>query len=47
MKHEEITSRVIKVFYEVYNELGFGFSEKIYERAMAIALADDGLKVET
>jgi GxxExxY protein len=47
MKHEEITSRIIKVFYEVYNDLGYGFSEKIYERAMAIALADEGLKVES
>ncbi len=47
MKHEEITSRIIKVFYEVYNELGFGFSEKIYERAMAITLAEEGLKAES
>ena len=46
MKHEQITSRIIKVFYEVYNELGYGLTEKIYEKAMMIALADEGLKVE-
>ena len=46
MKYEELTGRIIKVFYDVYNELGFGFSEKIYERAMIIALSEEGLKVD-
>ncbi|MEQ8850554.1 MAG: GxxExxY protein [Phycisphaerales bacterium] len=43
---EELTGRVIGVFYEVYNELGGGFLESVYEGAMAIALAEDGLAVE-
>ncbi len=34
------------MFYDVYNELGHGFLEIIYERALAIALAQSGLKVE-
>jgi len=45
MKHEEITRRIIKVFYDVYNELGRGFLESVYEQAMAIALREGGLAV--
>jgi len=30
-KHGEITDRIIKVFFEVYNELGHGFLESVYE----------------
>lgn len=40
--HSEITEKIIKVFYEVYNELGYGFLEKVYERAMFYALQDAG-----
>jgi len=32
--HGEITEKVIKAFYKVYNELGFGFLEKVYENAL-------------
>jgi GxxExxY protein len=46
MKHEEITERIIGVFYEVYNELGHGFLEAIYEEAMVVALAEIGLQVD-
>jgi GxxExxY protein len=46
MKHEEITERIIGVFYQVYNELGHGFLEAIYEEAMVVALSDAGLRVE-
>ena len=34
------------MFYEVYNELGFGFLESVYEQAMCIALRQAGLCVE-
>lgn len=44
--HRELTDRTIGVFYEVYNELGFGFLESVYEDAMAIALGEKGLSVE-
>lgn len=43
---EELTGRIIGVFYDVYNELGPGFLESVYERAMGIALAEAGLAVE-
>ena len=29
MKHEILTEQIIKVFYQVYNELGYGFLEKV------------------
>ena len=36
MKHIELTDKIIKIFYKVYNTLGYGFLEKIYENAMMI-----------
>src|SRR5271157_6607745 len=45
MKHQEITEKIIGVFYEVYNELGHGFLESVYEQSMAIALREAGLQV--
>ena len=45
LKHREITEIVLKVFYKVYNELGYGFLEKVYENAMAIELTDLGQTV--
>ena len=45
-KYSELTEEVIGTFYEVYNELGQGFLEKVYEEAMAIALNAKGLDVE-
>ena len=44
-KHSEITDKIIKVFFEVYNELGHGFLESVYERSLEIGLASLGLKV--
>jgi len=46
LKHRELTEKIIGVFYDVYNELGHGFLETIYEQALAIALAQAGMKVE-
>jgi GxxExxY protein len=44
--HAEVTDHVIKVFYEVANELGHGFFESVYRKSMAIALKQTGLNVE-
>jgi GxxExxY protein len=44
-KHKDITDKIIRVFYEVYNELGHGFLESVYERSLEIALNSLGLKV--
>ena len=46
LKHRELTEKIIGVFYDVYNELGHGFLESVYEAAMAIALAEADLDVE-
>lgn len=45
-KHSEITERIIKAYYNVYNTLGFGFLEKVYENAMVIELSSMGFVVE-
>jgi GxxExxY protein len=46
-KHDDLTERVIGVFYDVYNELGYGFLESVYREAMGLALTQSGLRVET
>jgi len=46
LKHSDLTDKIIGTFYEVYNELGFGFLESVYEEAMKIALESKDLKVE-
>jgi GxxExxY protein len=43
---DPLTEKIIGVFYEVYNELGFGFLESVYREAMRIALGQAGLRVE-
>jgi GxxExxY protein len=45
-RHEDITRGVIGAFFEVYNELGYGFLESVYREAMVIALESNGLRVE-
>src|SRR5262249_8650213 len=45
--HEDLTERIIGVFYEVYNELGYGFLESVYHKAMAQALRQHRLFVES
>jgi GxxExxY protein len=46
MKHKDLTDKILHVFYVVYNQLGFGFLESVYENALAIALTEAGLGVE-
>jgi GxxExxY protein len=43
MIHQETTSKVICCFYKVYNNLGFGFLEKVYENALYLELINHGL----
>ena len=35
-KYQELTEKIIGVFYKVYNNLGYGFLEKVYENAMML-----------
>jgi GxxExxY protein len=46
MEYEELTHRIIGCAYKVFNELGFGFLESIYKKAMIIELTKENLKVE-
>ena len=46
MEYEELTHKIIGCAYKVFNELGFGFLESIYKKAMIIELAKNNLKVE-
>jgi GxxExxY protein len=46
MIYEEISKHVINAFYAVYNKLGNGFLEKVYENAFVIELRKRGFKVE-
>jgi len=41
--HEELTEIIIKSFYTVYNKLGYGFLEKVYENALLLELKNQGL----
>ncbi|MCX6133141.1 MAG: GxxExxY protein [Ignavibacteriales bacterium] len=43
MIHEALTGKIISAFYTVYNGLGYGFLEKVYENALAIELRKKGL----
>jgi GxxExxY protein len=45
LKHEKLTEAVIGTFYDVYNELGYGFLESVYETCMEIALIEAGFSV--
>jgi GxxExxY protein len=47
MIQEELSKQVISAFYKVYNTLGYGFLEKVYERSMCIELRKYGFKVES
>jgi GxxExxY protein len=42
-----LTEQVIGHSYAVWNELGFGFLEKVYENALALSLRSDGISVQT
>jgi GxxExxY protein len=45
-RHLEITRRIVRVFFEVYGELGYGFLESVYRVAMTMALREAGITVQ-
>ena len=45
--HKELTGSILKLFYEVYNELGYGFLEKVYHNALYNELKSNGFEVES
>ena len=46
MLHQDLTSRVLEAAFEVSNELGHGFLESVYERALQVALMNRGIDVK-
>jgi GxxExxY protein len=44
--HSDVTGEILKAFYKVYNDLGYGFLEKVYENSMAFELQANGLFVQ-
>ena len=44
--HKDITDKILSCFYTVYNTLGYGFLEKVYENALKIELENEGLSCE-
>jgi GxxExxY protein len=45
--HEDLTGRIIKAFYKVYNQLGHGFLEKVYQNALYFELKEQGFNCRT
>ena len=46
MLHKDLTDKILKAFYTVYNTLGYGFLEKVYENALVLELHEIGLHAE-
>ena len=47
MKYEELTSEILNACFEVSNELGRGFLESVYEKALLLALREKGLSAQS
>jgi len=45
MLHRQTTDKILKAFYNVYNDLGYGFLEKVYENALVYELRKMNLRV--
>ncbi|MEO6589222.1 MAG: GxxExxY protein [Pyrinomonadaceae bacterium] len=46
MLYEDTTKKILEACFEVGNELGFGYLESVYEKALLIALRQKGLRAE-
>jgi GxxExxY protein len=46
MEFKDLTEKIIGISYKVYNTLGFGFVESVYENALAIEFKRAGFKIE-
>ena len=43
IKYKTLTEKIIKIFYKIYNTLGYGFLERVYENAMMIEFKREGI----
>jgi GxxExxY protein len=46
MLYEKIIGKILEVCFKVSNELGIGYLESVYEKALLVALRQKGLKAE-
>ncbi len=46
LEHEDITEDIIGSAFEVYNVLGYGFLEKVYQKALQVELLNRGYTAE-
>lgn len=44
--HKDLSDSILRIYFEVYNQLGYGFLEKVYQNAMYLELKAQGYKVE-
>jgi GxxExxY protein len=44
-KHSELTGKILGAFFQLHKEMGYGFSEKVYQAALALLLEEFGMKV--
>lgn len=44
--HKKLSDSILKIYYGVYNQLGYGFLEKVYQNAMYLELKSQGYKVD-
>jgi GxxExxY protein len=47
MQYKELTEKIIAAAYNVYNKMGFGFLESVYEKCLLIELRKAGLQAES
>ena len=45
--YSELSDKIINCFYKVYNALGFGFLEKIYQKSLEIELSKNNINFES
>jgi len=43
---QELIDIILTQFYRIYNDLGYGFLERVYQNALYFALVEQGLKCE-
>jgi GxxExxY protein len=46
LHHKDLTEQIIRTFYDVYNELGYGFLEKVYQNALFLELKSRALMLK-
>ncbi len=47
MEYKELTEKIIGCSFKVYNKMGFGFLESVYEKCLCIELKKNGLNIES